>query len=869
MDIDQQVLAAYQIEHKEHLLRMRSALLALDSDPGPARQQCLDEACRMAHTLKGGARVCNLQPAVELGHGLETVFAQLRDGQLDWDADVALRISRVLDGLEDWMSALADTASPPLPSDAQQALTQLLPTAISEDSSAAGRSTTLQQQLRASFQSECPAYLEGLRTAVAAGADAPRSDEPVRLAHNLWASAKAADLPNIERVGRCLERLLGRLRDGTLSYTPQTRDMAEQACALIDETLTESPAGDIPPQRLAIADLEERVSACERGSALLAATDSATAQRSMPPGGEGRQETVRLRADSLDRLLESNGRLLAESLRHDQITREITELRRTIDLMVRERDAIRRLATDALSRLASIPEFRRLARYFESVDRQVLRLAQCVRQLSLRQKRSAWLLGACGRRIQADIRQARMVSADSLFQGFAKMVRDLARSQDKQVVFQFVGGDVLADRMVLQALKDPVMHMLRNAVSHGIEGPADRIAKGQPAQASVSLTVRVVRNHLHVRVADDGVGLDLTRVAEVAAQRGIALPADGAGLNRARLARLIFEPGFSTCDSVNELSGRGMGLSVVHEAVKRLQGDVQLVERPGPGTEFLLAVPLSVCSHRLLLVRDADQTFAVPLRAVERLLRVCRRDLKLLEGKPFVLHQNQPLPLVGLGSLLGLPPASQPRENDSVPLMILKSGPRRLAVGVESFLAERDQLVQQLDPLSDRDEWFGAILLEGGEPALVLNPASLVERATPAAAWSSPAVAAAAPRPPRTPCVLVVDDSFTTRTLEKSILEAHGYQVHVAMDGQEALLKLRSGNYDLVISDIEMPRLDGFGLLEEMKQQPQLANVPVILVTSRDRQEDQQRGLELGAEAYIVKRKFDHQDLLNTIQQIL
>lgn len=876
MDIDQQVLAAYQVEHKEHLLGIRALLAELAGNESPDPARGLEEAFRMAHSLKGGARVCDLRPAVELGHGLETVFSRLRDCSLSWDADVVGKINVVLDGIEDWMVALFETKAPPEPTEALQAIEHLLTTVDTTTTPADSAEDSLQQQLRTSFRSEYRTYTDGLRALFstqpsALGTDPDVWEEPIRLAHNLWASAKAADQRGVEQLGRCLERLLGRMRDAAVSLDDETCAAVAAALDAIDHEVTSMSPGQSP------AENERAITAMEVRLDMLGRTPRETApkrishdkQPQSAPVLERQLETVRLRADSLDRILQSSGRLLTESSRQDQVTRELAELRRTIELMVRERESIRRVAGDSLQRFSNAPEFRHLARYFESVDQQVHLLAKSSRQLALRQQRSAWLLGACGRQIQADIRKARMVSAESLFQGFPKMVRDLARDAGKQIEFKFVGADVPADRMVLQALKDPVMHMLRNAVIHGIEPPAQRLAQGKPEQACVSLVVKSVGNQLHIRVEDDGRGLNLHKVAEVAAKRRDGAVPDGQQLSTEKLSRLIFEPGFSTCDTVNELAGRGMGLSVVYETVKRLQGNVQLVEKPGPGTAFSITVPVSVCSHRLLLVSDADQTFAIPLHAIQRLLRMRRSELKMLEGKPFVLYQKQPIPLVSLAQLLGLDAAVHSPVGGVLQVLLLNSGSRRMAVSVQAFLAERDLLVQQLDAAASRGEFFGAVLLEDGRPSLVLNPAPLLERACPVLDFATTDSTAPAARANRAPCVLVVDDSFTTRTLEKSILEAHGYQVHVAMDGMEALAKLRCGEYDLVISDLEMPRLDGFGLLEEMKKQPKFSAVPVILVTSRDRLEDQQRGLELGADAYIIKRKFDHQDLLSTIQQVL
>jgi two-component system chemotaxis sensor kinase CheA len=335
--------------------------------------------------------------------------------------------------------------------------------------------------------------------------------------------------------------------------------------------------------------------------------------------------------------------------------------------------------------------------------------------------------------------------------------------------------------------------------------------------------------------------------------------------------RLILLPGFSTARSVTDLSGRGMGLSVVSQAVARLQGKVEI----GPGTHggmrLVVSAPLSVSSHRLLLVDCQGRTLAVPLHGIEQLRRVRLNELQTVASKPMIHVEGQPVALVSLAHLLN---AAEPRvsvHQNTLSVMLMRTGARRLAVAVDAFLSEREAIIKDLPPLADRNRLvIGGTLLEDGSVCLVLNPSEVVNGFR---ASSEALVLAAEPETPikheKSTEILVVDDSLTTRTLEKSVLEAHGYRVAVAVDGLDALSYLRGSPVRLVISDLQMPRLDGFGLLEEMKGDPRLAKIPVVFVSSVENPEDQARGMTLGADAYIVKRKFDQQELLETIRQIL
>ena len=288
----------------------------------------------------------------------------------------------------------------------------------------------------------------------------------------------------------------------------------------------------------------------------------------------------------------------------------------------------------------------------------------------------------------------------------------------------------------------------------------------------------------------------------------------------------------------------------------------------GAGRRCRYPLPMAVSTHRLLLVSCRGQTFGIPLAGIESILRMKRGAVDSLEGRPMVSLAGQLAPVVSLGQLLELPGADDASISDNLVLLVLKSESRRVAVAVDTLLLERDAVIQRIGPPACQAAHFsGGIVQEDGSVSLVLDSRQLIERARSSAASNDVTPAAAVEK--RSPTILVVDDSVTTRTLETTILQSHGYEVRIAVDGLEALDRLRGERVDLVISDIQMPRLDGFGLLEEIKKDSQLRAIPVIIVTSMDSRDDRQRGLSLGADAYIVKRNFDHQELLQAIQQIV
>lgn len=864
-ELRQRLIAAFCDEQREYLEGIRAVLGRLERAPAGVSAAELDEAFRLAHCLKAAARVCDFRTVESIGQRIETFFSTARKGgALARGAFGA--VEKALAAIEHWVQALADNPAAAQPADALQAIDRVL-----APGTPPVEGDELAPKLLAAFQVEHKEHLEEIRTILAGvaagGAIAPAQvDEVFRRAHSLKGAARIAGLRPAELLAHRLETLFAAVRDRHLRLDAAVAPTIAAVLDAIEDAAAALLVGRAPPEPTAALAAIERLLG-EHPDTEPRAAAAEPSRRDTPAAPAAAVESVRVSAENLDRLLSSAGQLLTESQRQNMMSRELNSLGKQIDELGEAWQAVRGGA--AMRRLADAPEFAAVARYLHLAEQRVQALVKKSRSLRRLQQRSAWDLQHQVGRLHEHARRVRMVSAESMLQGFRKMMRDLARDEGKRIEFQVAGFEVQADRRVLQALKDPLMHALLNAVTHGIEAPDERLRQGKNEVGRVGLRLEIAGNRLRVEVADDGQGIDPAHVADAAVRRGLLSEAEAAALAPAEQARLIFRPGLSTALEVTDVSGRGMGLSVVHEAASRLQGEVELEPTDGAGTRIVISVPLSVSTQRLLLVACQEQTFAVPVHAIERLLRVKPAEIEQIEGRPMVLLAGRPIPVRSLADLLGLG-AEAPAEARHVLLMVLRAGTVRLAVAVDACLAERDSLLKGLDaPAARAKKFAGGILLEDGSVALVLNPAELLR--APAAADKGPAPHAAAPLPRKkqTRSVLVVDDSLTTRTLEKSILEAHGYIVRIATDGVEALARLREEMVDLVITDVQMPRLDGFGLLAEIKKDPRLARLPVIVVTSMSKREDQERGLALGADAYIVKRKFDHEELLETIRQIL
>jgi two-component system chemotaxis sensor kinase CheA len=456
----------------------------------------------------------------------------------------------------------------------------------------------------------------------------------------------------------------------------------------------------------------------------------------------------------------------------------------------------------------------------------------------------------------------RLVAASTLFAPLARATRDAADAVGRQVEFEASGGEARLEAHVLAALRDALLHVVRNAVAHGIEPPAEREAAGKPAAGRIRLVVERRADQVAFVCEDDGRGIDLAAVARAAVKRGVLPAAEAESLDGERAARLIFEAGLSSTAAVDEVSGRGVGLDVVREVVARLKGSVQVRSRPGAGFALEIAVPISLSSVVALAADAGALQVWTPLEAVVQTLRLeAAAVMRGAEGDTVAVG-GRVLPFLRLPPALD--PASGPRAGGSWSVMVVRSGADQAAVGVDHLRGVSQVVVRSLPRMV-----FACPLVAGaafdpeGNPQLVLSAAGLVQAAR--AARDDSREAPAAPRPP----ILVIDDSLTTRMLEQSILESAGYEVELAVSAEEGLQKARERRYGLFLVDVEMPGMNGFEFVAKTRAEPGLKDVPAILVTSLGSAEHRRRGIEAGAHAHIVKGEFDEARLRTLIRDLI
>ena len=459
--------------------------------------------------------------------------------------------------------------------------------------------------------------------------------------------------------------------------------------------------------------------------------------------------------------------------------------------------------------------------------------------------------------------RTRMVPVGALSPSLRRAVREIARTTGKDVKWEVRGEDSEVDRGVLDHLVDPLLHLVRNAIVHGVESPEARFAAGKPAQAVVRLHAAQIGSEIVITVTDDGAGIDVGKVRAAAEKRGI----DVSRLDEAASLKLIFLAGVSTADTLTEEAGRGVGLDVVTAALEKVRGRVEVSTAPGLGSEFRIVVPITLTIVQCLIMCVADQAFTVPMAAVVRVLKA-ETSTAPANGRSHALVDGRGLLLTDLAEVLGL------AVGRGGPSVVLGTSGATHAFRVDALVGQRDVVVRGLGGLIPRVECVagasiepdGSILFVLDVPALLRSARELSPAVPPAPAPSAdptaPAVVARA-------SLLVVDDALTVRELQRSILVRAGYEVRTASDGREALALLSEQPADLVLTDVEMPNLDGFGLAAGIRSQPQLAGIPILMVTSRGSDEDRRRGLDAGADAYIIKSEFDETRLLRAVSGLL
>ncbi len=734
-------------------------------------------------------------------------------------------------------------------------------------------------RLRETFRVEAAEHLEAISTGLLAIEHAgsagrtPLVESIFREVHSFKGAARSVSLTGVEALCLALESIFAAMKEEELALSTETLDTIHQGLGVL-ASLCANPGAPPSPQdskkeQQALAALQNVVwettgQYAEKTAVVMAPPMPAPP---VPPAvplnaGSPAPDTVRVSTEKLGAILVEAEELVGARIAASNRTAELRALADDLGSWSRRRDrhAVRRRQShEAMA--AELLESERL--YTRALENSLGKLAATAHQ-------DALSLAASADRILAQTKKVLLFPCSYLFGPLPKVVRELAREQGKEADLTISGEDIEIDRRVLDELKDPIMHLLRNCIDHGIEKLKARRKLEKPGCGSVTITLKAVEgNRVEIIVADDGSGIDAAKVRKAAVHLGLvaADAADRSSVDEA--IGLVFHSGLSTSPIITDLSGRGLGLAIAREKVEKFGGMITVSSTPGAGTAFRLLVPLSLATFRGVFVAVGGQRFVIPTASVVRVSRVKADEIKTIGNRRTFRLGELVVPLVRLRDILAFSGPDRREDSAAQPLVVVRAGDRQVAFLVEEVLGEQEVMVKSLGrQLARVRNIAGAAKAGCGAIIPILNIVDLLDAARTAGA---PGPVAAGPDrvAARRTRLLIAEDSITARTLLKSILEGAGYEVKATVDGMEALTMLKIEPFDLLVSDIDMPRLNGFELTARIRADKKLGALPVVLVTALASQQDREYGIEVGANAYIVKSDFDQGNLLEIVRRLL
>lgn len=721
----------------------------------------------------------------------------------------------------------------------------------------------------------CSRISEGLLNLEKSPGDTETINALFRSAHTIKGSSRMMKLTGVTELSHKMEDILDAVRGGKILLSPSVSDALfrgvdalsamleqitagdtamgapEELCEELTRAAAAPAAGDAPPVPITTLapELHVQPSPLEPPAEQTAAAAAEPAPYSK--AAQKRQvDYLRVDAAKLDDLIRLMGEIVSE---HGRFRRHIGRLGEI------ERATVRHLTAVAGQLQAGENEHEPLIEAGAALQ---LSLRQSVRAMCNASLLQDHLVGD----LQETSLRMRMQPLSTVFDPLRRTVRDLAHEHGKDIDFVVGGGDTELDRKIIDRIGDSLLHMIRNSLDHGLENSAERVAAGKSPRGTITLSAFYDSGCVTISLGDDGKGLPVDMIREKALAKRLFDPETIAGMSRAAIIDLIFMPGFSTSPIITDLSGRGVGMDVVRKSiVDELKGTVFVETAEGSGTTFLLRLPLNLAVFPLFLLSVSGKICALPATSLVEMLSVQQGEIIEIVNKRAIRLREQLIPVENLASLLKLPGESA-AGTDEVTIVIIRDGEDKLGLIVDEIIGREEMVVKPLPSHLQNLRMVSGVTI--GERDSIINVLHVPELFKQSHEIGEPRRVPQSGEA-RTAMVLVVDDSINTREIEKSILEAYGYIVATAEDGEEAFEKTRETLYDLVITDVEMPRLDGFSLTKRLRDDERYRNVPIIIVTSLEKDEDKKRGIAVGANAYIVKGAFDQSNLIETVQSLI
>lgn len=710
-----------------------------------------------------------------------------------------------------------------------------------------------------------------------------------REAHSLKGAARSVNMTEVEALCQSLESVFAAWKGGELDPSPELYDTLHKAVDTLRLLLAETDDKFAAALKSQIGQLGEQLVDLLRGPPSKQKSPSKNGQAypmvfarephiSTTEERPAPMETVRIATAKLDAVLLQAEELLSVKLATSQHASELKDINAAFARWKRQWAKVQpevRTITRSLERNSHEDgrrnnQFSKIAEFLDWNLRVFTEIDDHLTALKKSAEQDHRALGVMVDELLVDMKNVLMLSFSSVLHTFPHLVRELSRDQAKEVDLVIEGGEVEVDRRILEEIKDPLIHLIRNCIDHGIEKPEEREQKNKPRRGTIKIAIsQLDGSKVQLLISDDGRGIDGAKIKASALKLGLTTQPEADGLSNPETLALVFRSGVSSSPMITDLSGRGLGLAIVREKAEKLRGTVTVNSDVDGGTIFHMVLPLTIATFRGIPVRVNQDLFVLPAAAVERVLRVKKEKIKTVENKEAIELDGKTFSLVRLGDVLELPRKDTTEDaHDGVPVVLISQNGKRIAFLVDNIVDEQEVLVKTLGrQLARVRNIAGATVLANRKLVPILNVSDLMQSAVRVSSRTARAPALEKEKPSRK-SVLVVEDSITSRTLLKNILETAGYNVNTAVDGVDGFTQLRSREFDVVVSDVEMPRMNGFDLTAKIRADKKLSEMPIILVTALQSREDRERGMDVGANAYIVKNSFDQSNLLEVMGRL-
>ncbi len=873
---DYSMMDLFHQEVETQVTNLRQSLSILKRQPSLVSE--LDAALRSLHTIIGAAHLVEIDHTATLAEDLQSglLAVQTREVELtETQIDQWLQVTNRL--IEMSHTDAPHEASAPIQKPVPEAIAvpPIAVTPIAETAPpptfSVGDSSML-DLFRLEVEEQATVLTNGLVVLETQPHSAPELEALMRAAHSIKGAARIVGLDAAVDVAHVMEDCFVAAQNQTVMLEPEKIDVLLQGVDFL-QTLSKLSDRDLPiwleKNNLAIATIRAVISNLLESTEtpevmltpVLQSSSDSVDSGMLSPTETIQDRVVRVSADNLTRMMGLAGESLIAANWLPSFSDDLMVLRtRQIEL------------SKSLETLQQQTVFSPLLETARQKERECREwLSDCLTKLAAFVQRSTSLSD----RLYREVITTHMRPFEEGVQGFPRMVRDIARQLNKQVKLEIFGKSTSVDRDILIKLEAPLTHILRNAIDHGIESPEDRIALGKSAEGTIRLEAFHRGGMLSVAIADDGKGIDIETLRQHISQQKLVSPDVAAKMSDAELMEFLFLPGFSLSRQITEWSGRGVGLDIVKSIAQEVGGTVRVTSQPGKGTSFQFQLPLTLSVIRTLLVEIAGEPYAFPLARIDRILMIQPSDIALSENRPyFTLDGGENIGLISAAQVLELP--TQPSTDAPMWVVVLSDASHSYGLLIDRCLGERELVVRPLDPrLGKVPDISAAALMGDGSLVLIVDVSDLIRSMNNLLSSDrlvnvSPSPSADDSQPKRDPKrVLVVDDSITVREMERKLLQNRGYRVEVAVDGMEGWNAIRVQPYDLVISDIDMPRMNGIELIQQIKHHPRLKSIPVIVVSYRDREEDRLQGLDAGADYYLTKSSFHDDTLIEAVMDLI